>query len=407
MWEDGTRGYSYIMTEKTSSNLWSKEFIFLLTINIINSIAFGTINPIFPGFIVSLGGTLTVAGLITGLFAYAALAGRPLASILGDRGNKKKLLILFMLGHGLFSVLYAFAPSVIWVIVFRIFRGLSFSVSGTISISLGADFIPKERMGEGIGFLGVGQILGMALGPNIAVALLDVFGYSYPPVFLISGITIMVAGLLVIFLKCIPREPATDQKRKKFTLQEMIAVELLPLTIFTAIFAVGTGLVGSFIVLMSVERGIPHFGLFFIVNAIVILLARPFAGRITDQKGTSFVVLPSFIFMVLALLLVGFSSATWHLLLAGICMAFGSGIAFPGLQTECIGRLGVTRRTVAVSTYLVGMDIGMGAAPILGGAISDATSFTVAFVCAAVVAAVGFVSYLLYIRGHSKNKKHA
>jgi len=77
------------MTEKSSGKLWSKEFIFLLTINIINSIAFGTINPIFPGFIVSLGGTLTVAGLITGLFAYAALAGRPLASILGNRATKK------------------------------------------------------------------------------------------------------------------------------------------------------------------------------------------------------------------------------------------------------------------------------------------------------------------------------
>ena len=392
------------MTKKTNSNLWSKELIFLLAISTINSIAFGTINPIFPGFIVSLGGTLTVAGLITGLFAYAALAGRPLASILGDRGNKKKMLLIFTLGHGLFSLLYAFAPSVIWVIVFRILRGLSFSISGTISISLGADFIPQERMGEGIGFLGIGHIIGMALGPNIAVILLDVFGYSYPPIFVISGFAIMVAGLLVIFLKCNHEKPVAVQNRKKFTFQEMIAIELLPLTIFTAIFAVGTGLVGSFIVLMSLERGIPHFGLFFVVNAIVILLARPFAGRITDQKGTSFVVLPSFIFLILALLLVGFSSTTWHLLLAAVCMAFGSGIAFPGLQTESIGRLGIARRTVAVSTYLVGMDIGFGAAPILGGAISDATSFTVAFIWAAVVAAVGFVSYLWYIKHQSRRQ---
>ena len=378
----------------------------MLSINTINSIAFGTINPIFPGFIVSFGATLTVAGLVTGLFAYAALAGRPLASILGDRGNKKKMLILFMLGHGLFSVMYAFAPSVSWVIAFRIFRALSFSVSGTISISLGADFVPKERMGEGIGFLGVGQILGMAIGPNIAVTLLDAFGYNYPPVFAISGITIMVAGLLVIFLKCKPREQAEVRRKKKFTFQEMIAVKLLPLTIFTAIFAIGVGLVNSFIVLMSVEREIPRFGLFFIVNAIVILLARPLAGRITDQKGTSFVVLPSFIFSALALLLVGFSSTTWHLLIGAVFMAFGSGIAFPGLQTECIGRLGVTQRTVAVSTYLVGMDIGMGAAPILGGAISDATSFTVAFVWAAVVTIIGFFSYFWYAKSYAKKRKN-
>ena len=378
--------------------LWSKGFTYLLGVSVVNAIAFGTVNPIFPGFLVDLGATLTVAGLVTGIFSYVALAGRPIAGILGDRGNKKLLLLIFMVIHGLFTLLYAFAPDIAWVVPFRIARGLAFSISGTISLALGADYIPKARMGEGVGFLGVGQILGVALGPNIGIALLSFFHDSYPPIFMISGTTIMAAGLSVAFLKYRPalQDGEGDTPRRKFTVKEMVAVELLPITLFASVFAIGNGLVVSFLIMKGQERGIANFGLYFIVNAAVILLIRPMAGRLTDRKGVPFVVLPGFIFAAAAMGMLGMATATWHVILAALLVAFGGGIALPALQTSCIQRLGPARRTVAMGTFLIGMDIGMGGGPIIGGAIADATSFAIAFYCAAGLALVGFVAYLMY-----------
>ena len=376
--------------------LWSKGFTYLLGVSVVNAIAFGTVNPIFPGFLVGLGATLTVAGLITGIFSYVALAGRPLASILGDRGNKKKMLMIFMTAHGLFTLLYAFAPDIAWVVPFRVARGLAFSVAGTISLALGTDYIPKARMGEGVGFLGVGQIIGMALGPNIGIFLLGVFNDNYPPIFMIAGATIMVAGLSVAFLKY--SRPVDDENapRQKFSFKEMVAVELLPISLFASIFAIGNGLVVSFLVMMGQERNIANFGLYFIINAVVILLIRPMAGRLTDRRGVAFVVLPGFIFAAAAMVTLGLAAATWHVILAALFVAFGGGIALPALQTSCIQRLGPARRTVAMGTFLIGMDIGMGGGPIIGGAIADATSFAVAFYSAAGLALVGFGAYFVY-----------
>ena len=391
------------MTTEKHEKLWNGGFIYLLIVSTANALAFGSINPLIPAFLVDLGASLTVAGVITAIFSYVALVGRPFASILGDRGNKKKLLIIFMIGHGFFTFLYAFAPGIGWIIPMRIARGLTFSVSGTISLALGAEYIPKERMGEGVGFLGIGQILGMALGPNIGLGLLGMFNQNHPPLFLISGTVVMLAGLAVIFLKY-KRPPRPEgEARRKFSFKEMVSVELLPITLFTSVFAIGNGLIVSFLVMMSQERGIQNFGLYFIIHSAIVLLIRPFAGRLTDRRGVAAIVLPGYVFAGLAMVTLGMASGFVHIVFAAIFVALGSGVALPALQTECMQRLGPARRTVAVGTYLIGMDIGMGGGPLIGGAISDAMGFGATFYFAAGLSLIGFTAYLLYVLRRRKS----
>ena len=382
------------MEDANKPSLWSSGFTFVLAVSIVNATAFGSVNPLMPGFFISIGATLTVTGIVTGMFSYIALVGR-FASILGDKRNKKHMLIIFLVVHGFFTLLYAFAPSIGWIIPLRIVRGLAFSISGTLIMSLGADYIPKERMGEGVGFLGIGMVLGMALGPNIGLAILSFFENNYPPLFIISGATIMFMGFVVILLRYKPaQQPVAEMS--KFRFGDLIAVQLLPVAFITSAFAIGIGTTVSFLILMSNERGIANVGLYFLINSFVILLVRPMAGRLTDQKGVRFVVMPGFVFAACAMVVLGMVAATWHLIIAAVLAAFGSGIALPALQTECIQRLGPAKRTVAIGTYLIGMDIGMGGGPVLGGAIADATGFGMSFFFAAALAVLGFIAFFFY-----------
>lgn len=379
--------------------LWTAGFTYLLVISILNSVAFGMTNPLVPGFTVSLGASLTAAGFIAGMFSYVALIGRPISSILGDRGNKKRLLILSLVANGLFTVLYAAAPDIMWLVPIRILHGLFFSLSGTIFMALGAEYIPKERLGEGVGFLGMGQIIGMALGPNVGILLL--YRYSYELCFIISGAGIMLAGFLIIPLRY-TQPPRQDDGKKSFSLKDLVAVELMPNAIFAAIFAVGNGLVVSYLILLGEERGILNIALYFMVNSIVILVTRPVMGRLVDRKGVAVAILPGYILTALAMVAIGLATSIWPILLAAVLVAVGSGGGIPAIQTDNIRRLDSAHRTVAIGTFLIGMDIGMGAGPIFGGMISDAFGFEAAFLGTAGLMIVGFVCYLAYSRRGSK-----
>ncbi|MCL2379079.1 MAG: MFS transporter [Defluviitaleaceae bacterium] len=125
------------MEHKGPAKLWGFEFIFLLVVSFVNMGAFGMGIPIFPGYAVSLGATLSAAGAVTGMFSVVALIGRPFASIMGDRLNKKHLLIGSLVLNGFFTFLYVFVPGLGWLIPIRFIHGLMFSVSGTVSFAIG------------------------------------------------------------------------------------------------------------------------------------------------------------------------------------------------------------------------------------------------------------------------------
>ena len=82
-------------------------------------------------------------------------------------------------------------------VVFRILQGAGFSAVTTASATAAADALPASRMGEGIGYYGLGQALSMSVGPALALALVS----TDPPENLFVGVTaIAVVGLSMIFL---------------------------------------------------------------------------------------------------------------------------------------------------------------------------------------------------------------
>ena len=378
-----------------SENLWSAGFIYLLAVNIVNSSAFGMLTPLVPGYVVSLGATLSFAGVVTGLFSITALFGRPIASIIGDRFNKKRLLVAALSLNGFSIILYALAPGIMWLLPVRILHGLMFSISGTVSFALGADYIPKDRLGEGVGYLGVGQIVGMALGPNIAIQLMNFFSYRF--IFALGGAVILAAGLSVTALRyesAVLVVPENYGKRK-FRFNELLAVELLPNAFFVAILAVGNGLTNSYLVMLGNERSIANIGIYFIVTSVVLFVTRPLFGKIADRRGVVYVIIPGYLMMGAAMALIGSSHVMWPILIAAVLAAIGGG-AMPAIQADCLKKLGNRRRAVATGTYFIGMDIGMSTGQIFGGVFADSFGFKTAYSGAGILMLTGLGLYLLH-----------
>ena len=370
-----------------------------MIVSIINFTGFGMVTPIIPGWAYSqLGASLTIAGVIAALFSAVALVARPITSVMGDRLNKKYLLAVALTLNGITTLLYAFVPSLLWVIPVRALHGFFFSVSGTIAFALGADYVPKKRMGEGVGYMGMGQIIGMAIGPNIGIFVIE--RYSYQLCFLVSGAAIVLAGFSVCALRYSKNARISYEISNKVSikLRDLVAVELLPNVLFVSLFMLCNGLIVSFLTMIGELRSIAGIGTFFVVNSVAVLIARPIIGRITDNKGVKYAVVPGYILTAIAMVLIGSGYSIVFIIAAAILFALGAGSSMPAIQADCLMRLDKTRSTVATGTYMIGLDIGMIVGPMLGGLMADFYGFQATFNSAGILMLVGFFAYLIYTK---------
>nr|WP_242866326.1 MFS transporter [Clostridium ljungdahlii] len=258
------------------------------------------------------------------------------------------------------------------------------------------DFIPKNKMGEGIGYLGISQIIATAFGPEIGIEASNRFGMS--KTFIVSAVLIIIAALCMNFLPNKNQIPIKNTVNKKhgIHLKDIIAFEILPLSLIGGLFFMGNGLATSFLVLLGEKRKINGIGMYFTVNALFLIFTRPMSGKLYDKKGLSTVMYPALLFSITEALLIAHANALWMILLAAIFKAFGQGTAQPALQAECFHKLGSQKKGLASSTFFIGANLGQGLGPLLGGTIASSLGYEWLFNFSALALLCGIFAYAIY-----------
>lgn len=177
--------------------LWSTTFVLVVASTLCCFMVGQGLNSSTSVYVALYGGTAAYAGVLAAVFSGAAAVVRLLSGPLID-GHGRRIVMLFG-----FAVLIVgtvgplFTHDVAPFVVFRILQGAGFSAVTTASATAAADALPASRMGEGIGYYGLGQALSMSVGPALALALVS----TDPPENLFVGATaIAVVGLAMIFL---------------------------------------------------------------------------------------------------------------------------------------------------------------------------------------------------------------
>lgn len=177
--------------------LWSTTFVLVVASTLCCFMVGQGLNSSTSVYVALYGGTAAYAGVLAAVFSGAAAVMRLLSGPLID-GRGRRIVMLFG-----FAVLIVgtvgplFTNDVAPFVVFRILQGAGFSAVTTASATAAADALPASRMGEGIGYYGLGQALSMSVGPALALALVS----TDPPENLFVGVTaIAVVGLSMIFL---------------------------------------------------------------------------------------------------------------------------------------------------------------------------------------------------------------
>jgi MFS family permease len=389
-----------LMLQNKTNSLWNGSYILLLIISALTGIGFNMVNPILAKYVINMGATVILAGILSGMFSITALFARPFAGFSSDKFNKRNLLILSTVLLAVSTLCYGVTTNIYVLLIFRVIHGIAFAFSGTANTSLCTEFIPADRMGEGIGFMGLSYILSGAVGPNLGIIISGQYDYKY--VFYASSALIIIAAALMNLINYVPSGQNTSRKKDlKLNAGNLIAKELLVFSVLSGFFSFSNGLISSFLVLLGDERHIAGIGYYFTINALVLLFVRPLSGKLLDRKGLAFIAFPAYILAIMAVILLGSSSALWTVLLAGVFYALGQGSCQPAIQVTCVKKLGPERVGIATSTYFIGADVGQGLGPILGGAAAESFGFGTVFYGSGIILLIGLIIFYLYKRNES------
>lgn len=378
------------------AKLFNRGFLILIGVSLITSLGFNMILTLISSYARSFGTELTAVGLVSGIFSITALVFRPVGGFLSDLLNKKRICVFSTLMISFVIIGHALCPSVGTLLVIRIFHGALFGINGTANMALAAEFIPDDKMGEGLGYYGLGQVLSQIVGPTIGIAIRDAFGYE--AMFFIIGIfTILAAVVLQIsFPYSFQAKENTDAPRHSLSLDNLIAKECIFYALIAGLFSMGNGVVNSFLVLLGEAKEISNVALFFSVNAIVLFLLRLLIGKVVDRTNLLVIVDFSLIAGAISMIMIGKSNILLLLLAAAAIKAFGNVGGQISLQSACVKKVDALRIGVATSTYYIGADIGQGLGPIWGGRIAEQFGYEAVFFCMAGFFLLGLICFTGY-----------
>jgi len=369
-------------------NLWNRSYVMVLLLGLVTGMSSQMVTPLVSKYAVGIGAPLTIAATISSLMSIAALVCRPISGAVTDLVNRKALMIATTIITGLSIGCYALVENISVLIAMRTIHGIAFSFMSVANMAFATSFIPKDRIGEGLGYNALAAIVSQAAGPNLGYWLAE--NYSFKVCFMTSAFLSIAA---VAFMLMIPYEHTdvkAGQGKKRFSWDNLIAKELILYTVLISIFSMGNGLLNTYLALMAEQRGIPNVTLFFTAYSVMLLLVRPVSGRILDRKGIAVVLYPAFLIHAAGIVIVGAASKLWMLIVAGILKAIGQGSGTPSIQAHSVKVLGRQRAGVASSTTFIGQDLGNSIAPILGSFVAEKHGYgTMFYGYAAVVAILG------------------
>jgi MFS family permease len=346
-----------------SNSIFKGNFVLVFLASLLMFTAFYILLPTLPVFLtrelrIDEGQT----GIILAVYTLAALIVRPFTGFLIDRFGRK---LFYMPALLLFAIVFAgypFAGVFTVIMMVRFIHGLVWGVATTTGSTLIVDIVPAERRGEGIGLYGLAMTIPMAIGPFTGLQLMQYNNYSF--MFLFAGALAFAGFLLTLFIKY----PAVRQRDKKtFSFRNLLESTSLPVTFNLLIINITYGGLVSFISLYALKTGIGKTGIFFIIFASGISLARIYMGKIFDRHGPKALSVTGILLLAAGHVLLGLVLNITGFMIAGFILGLGSGVVFPTFQAMVNNLVPAQRRGAANSTLFSGLDLGIGLGMLITG----------------------------------------
>ncbi|MEN1937573.1 MFS transporter [Paenibacillus sp. 102] len=373
---------------------FNKSFLFLFLSNFFVFIGFEMVLPILPAYLISVNASSIQVGLVTTLFTIGAVCIRPLIGYYLIDNKGKNLAIGASVALMIVTLIYPFL-NVVWLfLLIRIFHGVAWGVSTTANSTMAVELIPKARLGEGMGYFSISTTVGAIIAPSIGIFIYGSFSFD---ILIWSSVTISL--LAAIMLQLVHAPTPVKREKQPFRFFDMIfEKEVWFQALLAVITTLGFGAILTFIVLFGKQQGLEHIFLFFLINAIVSTILRPFTGKWYDKKGPWTIIIVSAILGFLSLVTLSYAKNDLYLIFAAILFGAGYGTVMPCLQTWAVQKVSAEKSGAANATFFSSFDVGVGISAFVLGILAKWMSLEMIFrmvsISFIVVAVLVYIDYV-------------
>ncbi|TMN23115.1 MFS transporter [Lentibacillus cibarius] len=388
-----------------TNTLWSKNFILIVIANLFVYQGFQMLIPTLPVYIKNLGGSDLQAGLVVSLFALSALVFRSITGKGADTIGRKPFLLIGFFILVLFNVSF-FAFSIVAMLpLLRLFQGVGWGMTSTSIATIMSDNVPDARRGEGTGYYALSVILATSIAPIIGISVLNHYDFN---MIIILTTAFMIIGFLLTQGISIPKLEKPDKqasKEKESLWKSLFEKKALFPSLLCLLLAIPFGGLMSFIAIFGEEVGIENSWIYFVGHCLMILISRPFIGKLFDSKGPAIVLFPGAILMLIGLLLLSYTTTVPMLILTSVFYGLSFGAVQPSLQAWAINRSASDRKGAANGTFLSFMDLGVAIGSLVLSSIAAATSYAMMYRLSAICMVIFVVIYGIYLL-KNRSQKH-
>ena len=341
--------------------------------------------------------THTEIGVVLSLYTITALVIRPFAGFMLDSLPRRPMQLIFYAAFAIIFCTYIIPGGVILFAILRALHGLIFGFITVANSTVAIDVLPSSRRNEGIGYYGISNNLGMALGPTISFTTYTFFG-SYDALFICAFVACAVGFLMVSLVKMPYKpqiSPVEKPKHSPISLDRFFLVKGTHESVTFMLLSFSYGILSTYLAVYARDEvGIENStGPFFMLMALGLISARISNGPHLRKDRVIQLVTAGLLGLFIGYGIFIFVSVPIMFYASAYILGFSYGMICPTVQTMFVNLAPNDRRSTANSTYLTSWDVGVGIGVVVGGAIADVHSYRAAYILGVVLIAVALIQF--------------
>ncbi|MGE6259794.1 MFS transporter [Heyndrickxia sporothermodurans] len=358
-----------------NQKIFNQSFIFVFISNFFVFIGFEMLLPILPAYLLSLNALSIQVGLVTTLFTIGAILIRPLVGYYLIDNQRKNLAIGASVVLMIITLIYPFL-NIVWLfLLLRFIHGIAWGVSTTANSTIAVDLIPTTRLGEGMGYFSISTTVGAIIAQSLGIFIYDTFSFD---VLIWSSVILSLSA--VIALQFVHSPAPVKREKQPFRFLDMIFEKEAWFPALLAVFTtLGFGAIITFLVLFGKQKDLEHIFLFFLINATVSTIIRPFTGKWYDNKGPWSIIIASAMLGFLSLIILSYATNDLLLIISAILFGAGYGTIMPCLQTWAVQKVSEEKSGAANATFYSSFDVGVGVSAFVLSVLAEWVSIEMIF----------------------------
>jgi len=378
-----------------NKTIYTKAFLGLLLANMFFWMSNNFFLPILPIYYHTLGMSDQQIGVAIGSFSIGAVIFRVFCGKLADRYGSKPILTAGIILSTLAIINYSYSATVVSATLSRFLHGVGISVYSGASLTMATFMNDEQHMTEAVAVFTLFTMLGVGIAAGSASWLYDFGNFGL----------VVTAGAVATILSLIlfPKNPILKTKPtsgQSLPLAKIIGdpgVYIPTVTLFAINMCFAS--IMTFLPLFLLSRGITEMHFFYVAYAIAVVFSRIWVKqlcvRLTPQRLAEYILL---VFIACMVITASYTSV-WALVLNGIAVGAGYGLAFPALATIVGERIQPANRATAFGFFTMAVDMGFAIGAIVMGIVADIWGYQAIFYMAGIYTLLYAVLYHVYFYG--------